>query len=203
MSVDDRLRSALREQANSFLPPVETALDRVHARGRIERWRGAAVAMMASAGAAVAIFGALAMLDGPGEDDAPPPLEQPTGSPSGTATDTPQPPLRGSITGDVKQPAELAGRWTIRLNGNGTMDVTPPAGFAGVVSGALFTADSTSFRTTLFQADLCSGDGTGIYDWLRVGERIEFQVVSDTCDGRSRFFEDSAWSLSTGAGARG
>ena len=199
MSVDDRLRSALRDQADSFLPSVEGALDRVHARGRAERWRSAAVAMTSSAAAVAAIIGALALLGVPGREGTTGPVEQPTASTSGTPTDTAPTPLRGSITGDIDQPGELAGRWTVRLNGNGTMDVTPPLGYAGDVSRALFTADGTSFRTTLFQADLCRGDGTGIYDWLRVGEQVEFQVVSDTCDSRSRFFEDSAWSVSTAA----
>lgn len=201
MSVDERLRRALREQAESFMPPVETALDRVHARGRRARWLAAATATVASAAAVVAIGGALVLL-GTGEEDAPP-VERPTGSPSPSATDTPQSPLRGSITADVARPAELAGRWTIRLNGNGTMEVSPPPGFAGDLTGSLFTADSTSFRTTLFEAASCAGDATGIYDWLRVGDRIEFHVVTDTCDPRSRFFEDSAWSVSTDSGARG
>lgn len=196
MSVDARLRGTLRDQADAFTPHVEDALDRVRARGRLDRWRGSVVAVAASAAAAAAIAGAVVALVAPRQQGAP--LERPTAS----ATDTRQAPLRGMITADVHQPDALSGRWTLKLNGNGSIDVVPPPGLAGGATGALFTADSTSFRTTLFQSGLCTSDGTGIYDWLRVGDRIEFQVVSDTCDARSRFLEDSAWWVSTDDDAR-
>jgi hypothetical protein len=106
-------------------------------------------------------------------------------------------PLRGRITADVTEPAALAGTWTLTLNGNGTMDVEPPAGYEGGVSTALFTASSTSLRTRLFQEDLCRDDGTGFYSWLRVAERVELQEVSDTCADRSTFFENATWVVST------
>jgi hypothetical protein len=201
MSVDERLRSALRDQADAFGPQVEDALDRVRARGRFERWRGAAVAVAASAAAVAAIAGAVVALDGPRQEDAPP-VEQPTASASGTATDGPQAPLRGTITADVDQPGALAGPWTLQLNGNGSIDASPPPEFGGEVSGPVFTADGNSFRTSLFGDDLCAGDGSGIYSWLRVGDRIEFTALSDTCADRARFFTDSTWTVSTGTAAR-
>ena len=198
MSVEERLRSALRDQAEAFVPPVETALDRVRARGG--RWRAVTIALAASAAAAVAVVGVWAVAEMTGEDAIPTTVPTAPASPTGAAEDDGSP-LRGSIRADVAEPAALAGAWTLTLNGNGTMDVTPPPGFAGDVSGALFTADRTSFRSTLFGSDLCSGDGTGIYDWLRVGDRIEFHVLSDACDARSRYFADSSWSVSTAPGA--
>ncbi len=197
MSVDDRLRGALRDQADAFVPPVETALDRVRARGA--RWRSATAALVAAAAVAaiVAIGGvwAVAELDG---QDALPPAESPMApeSPTRAAADDATS-LRGPIRAEVPGPAALAGTWKLTLHGNGTMDVAPPAGYDGDVSGALFTADTASFRTTLFGRDVCRGDGTGIYSWLRVGERIEFQGVSDTCADRSAFFENSPWVVST------
>lgn len=200
MSVDDRLRSALRDQADSFTPQSETALDRVHARGRVERWRSAAVAMAGSAAAVATIAGAVLALDGARVGDAPP-ADGPTAPPSGTATSSSPAPLRGRITGDVTRPDALAGRWTVRLNGNGTIDVSPPVRFDGEVSRPWFTADGTSFRTTLFQDDFCTGAGTGIYSWLRVGDQIDFQTVSDTCAARARFLADSTWTVSTGEAA--
>ena len=159
MSVDERLRSALRDQAEAFVPPVETALDRVRARGG--RWRAVTIALTASAAAAVAVVGVWAVAEMTGEDAIPTTVPTAPASPTGAAEDDGSP-LRGSIRADVAEPAALAGAWTLTLNGNGTMDVTPPPGFVGDVSGALSTADSTSFRSTLFGSDLCSGDGTGI-----------------------------------------
>lgn len=200
MSVDERLRSALRNQAESFAPPVETALDTVRARGA--RRRSATVALGAAAAAAIAIGGAWAVSELSGEyallpaETATAPAS-PTSAAEGDAS-----PLRGQITADVADPTALTGTWTLTLNGNGTMDVAPPTGFEGDVSGALFTADTTSFRTTLFQNDVCRGEGTGIYTWLRVGERIEIQEVTDTCTGRTAFFENATWVVSTGPASR-
>jgi hypothetical protein len=200
MSVDDRLRNALRDQADSFVPPVETALDRVRARG--ERWRNATVTLAASAAAAIAIGGVWAVSELNGQD-ALQPARTPTAPASPTsAAEGDASPLRGTITADVAQPPALTGTWTLTLNGNGTMDVEPPADHQGDVSGALFTADTTSFRTRLFEGDRCRGDGTGFYTWLRVGRRIEFQAVSDTCADRTTFFENATWAVSTGLAAR-
>lgn len=83
------------------------------------------------------------------------------------------------------------------------MDVEPPAGYAGDIEGALFTADSSVMQTTLFHADLCAGDGAGIYEWLEVDGRIHFDVVSDRCAQRLRLFEKSTWVLSTAPSGRG
>lgn len=199
MSVDDRLRGALSAQAEAFAPRVEDALDRVRVRSRRERWRNAAVGMAASAAAVAAVVGSVVALDGIWTQE-PPTVGRPSPSIT-TATDT-APALRGSLTGDVVQPDVLAGRWTLQLNGNGSMGVSPPPGFGGEVSGPVFTADGSSFRTMLFGEDRCAGHGTGIYDWLRVGDRIEFDTVSDTCATRTRFFAGSTWTVSTGTTPR-
>lgn len=201
MSVEERLRGALRDQAASFTPPVETALDRLHARRRTERWRSAAVAVAASAAVVAVVAGALATARGGIMGGDAPPADRPTASTTG-AEPSAIAPLRGSIVGDVDQPAMLGGRWTLDLNGNGTIDVSPPARFDGRVSGPMFTADGGFFRTSLFQDDLCARDGTGIYTWVRVGEQIDFEVLSDRCAGRARFFADSTWTTSTAGAAR-
>jgi hypothetical protein len=196
MSVDDRLRDALREQADAFVPQVELALDRVRARGRLQRWRAGSVAVAASAVLVAAVAGVLVALDSAPQPDAPP-VGPATTSASGDATPPPQGRLRGTMAADVDQPAALAGRWTLQLNGNGTIDVSTPKDFRGEASSPFFTADTSSFRTTLFDGGTCRGTGTGIYSWLRVADRIEFQPVSDTCVARARFFADSTWRLST------
>lgn len=199
MSVEDRLRSALRDQADDFLPPVESALDSVHARGR--RRQRASITLAAAAAGAVVMGGAWTVSTLLAEDR-PSPAGTPTAPASPTGGTDGAVPLRGQIRADVGRPTGLAGNWTLTLNGNGTIDVEPPVRHEGHVSGALFTADTTSFRTRLFEDDRCRGDGTGLYTWLRVGPRIEFQELSDTCADRRAFFETATWVLSTGPGSR-
>ncbi len=204
MSVDERLRSALKDQAETFLPAVETALDRVHAEGRAARWRTAAVGIIGAAATVAVVGGAVVWLGLPDPASTPP-----TSNPSSSVSDaTPgasssPSPLRGTISAEVSRPATLAGMWRMQLHGNGTMDVEPPAGYAGDIEGALFTADSSVMQTTLFHADLCAGDGAGIYEWLEVDGRIHFDVVSDRCAQRLRLFEKSTWVLSTAPSGRG
>lgn len=198
MSVDERLRSALRDQADTFGPPVEAALERTRSRGRAARWRTAAGALVGTAAVAAAVVGTYPWLEVSGPRDTNVAVE-----PTATDPTTAAVPLRGGIESVVTAPDRLAGRWVLQLNGNGTMDVRPPAEFSGDVTGALFTADSSNFRTTLFQQDVCTDDGTGIYVWLRAGEGIEFDVVSDPCAARRQFFEESSWRLSTEGDPRG
>lgn len=206
MSVDERLRSAFREQAEVLTPEVDDALADVRRRGRAARRRGAALGLVAAAAAAT-VVGVIAGLDLGGRGEGLPaggpssPAEDGSRSPVGPTTPTGS--LRGGLDGTVTTPRELAGAWSLQLNGNATLDVSPPADYAGTVAGALFTADGSTFRTTLFGADLCAGDGTGIYRWLAVGDRVEFEVVSEPCLARSQFFEDTDWTVSTGSRPRG
>ena len=48
--------------------------------------------------------------------------------------------------------------------------VTPPDGYAGVVSGTLFTADASRLRTNLFAQDVCADLGNGEFSWTRLGD---------------------------------
>ena len=87
MSVDERLRSALKDQAGTFLPAVETALDRVHAEGRAARWRTAAVGIIGAAATVAVVGGAVAWLGLPDPASTPP-----TSNPSSSVSDaTPGP----------------------------------------------------------------------------------------------------------------
>lgn len=196
MSVDDRLRSALAQQAEMHVSRVEEALDGVRARGRRDRWRTFGVVVAA---AVVVVVGSVMTVDRLG----PLPTPKPAAPAPSTPYDAETRALRGTLAADVSRPAVLRGNWVLRLNGNGTIDATAPPGSGRTADGAVFTADGSSFRTSLFGRDVCRGDGTGIYTWLRAGDRLEFTTLSDNCRARELFLTDTSWSVSTGPSARG
>ena len=81
-------------------------------------------------------------------------------------------------------PFDIAGRWVIELDTDGSMQVTAPDTYTGVVSGPLFQATPEWFRTSLFEQDLCSGQPLGTYRWELTGSTLRFTEVDDPCDGR-------------------
>ncbi len=93
----------------------------------------------------------------------------------------------------MTRPQRLAGLWDLELRGNGSVLVTPPQGYAGVVSGTLFTAGRARLRINLFAQDVCADLGNGDYTWTRAGDRLVLAASNDPCDSRVRFFADNAW----------
>jgi hypothetical protein len=83
--------------------------------------------------------------------------------------------------------------WTLRFQAEGNLLVQAPAGYPGVLSGALFTASQGRLRTSLFEMDLCSGDGIGTYHWVRSGATLILTVVDDTCEGRVTVLASTIW----------
>lgn len=184
MSVDDRLRQGLGANATAFEPEVETRLDDVRRRGR----RAGRVRIARAGGlvaAAVAVAAVVAFVVRPGSDDPSP--APPVAQPSPTAE------LFGSYEADVTRPRVLAGHWELELRGNGSVEVTAPAGYAGVVSGTIFTADRSRLRINLFAQDVCSDLGNGEYAWSRAGDLLTLAVSDDPCDARVRFFSENEW----------
>jgi hypothetical protein len=94
---------------------------------------------------------------------------------------------------DVVRPQRLAGRWVLELRGNGSVLVTPPDGYAGVVTGTIFTADRERLRINLFAQDVCADLGNGEYRWSRQGDRLLLTATHDPCQARTRFFSDNEW----------
>ena len=173
MSVDDRIRDGLNANATAHQPAVETSLDAVRAPRSTS--------------------------------DAPPawswrrgwrPLRLPRSwsSPGPDFQDRTLPPHRrcprrrrrprcsAATSPTSRVPVRLAGRWVLELDGNGTVAVTPPDGYAGVVSGTLFTADGTSLRINLFAQDVCADLGNGEFSWTRDGGRLVLEVSDEPCD---------------------
>jgi hypothetical protein len=185
MSVEDRLRQGLRANATAFDPAVESSLDVVRRRGRrTGRARMARAGGVVAAVAAAAALVAIAVQTGVPEDRSPAPS---VSSPSSTAD------LFSRYEAEVTHPQGLAGRWVLELRGNGSALVIPPGGYAGVVSGTIFTADRARLRINLFAQDVCADSGDGEYAWSREGDRLVFTVSNDSCGSRTRFFADNEW----------
>ena len=186
MSVDDRLRSAFSRQAESFDPAVEDAL-RVVARRRRLRWRPVRDGLVVAAASIAVVAGLLgaSLVSTWVHDNVP---ARPAESPHPTSSA-----LFGRYEAEVTSPAELAGHWVLSLNGNGTADVRPPPGYAGVVSGTLLSSAGTSLQITLFQQDLCAGLPDARLTWRRAGDRLVLDAVADPCTARRRFFTENTW----------
>lgn len=187
---EDLLRAALADQANSWKPPVESSLQRVHARERRRKlsWVVAAALMLIVSVAGVA---SVVTMTKSGQVAVPAARPMPSAPPSPSASA-----LQGTVTTQVATPTRLSGRWTLILRPDGRLMVTPPADYSGVVSGELFSATDEEFRTTLFQTDVCSGTGVGVYTWARTPSGISFTAKDDDCAARRTFFSGNSW-LST------
>jgi hypothetical protein len=182
MSVDDRLRTGLTANAMTFQPAVESNLDAVRARGHRRRaTRVALAAALVAAASATALVLAL-----PHESDRLPPATPDT-------TSSPTTELFGRYEADVTRPGRLTGHWVLEFVGNGTVLVTPPDGYAGVVSGTLFTADGTTLRINLFEQDVCTGLPNGELSWSREGVRLVLKEGQDLCAARRLFFTKNDW----------
>ncbi|GAA2121913.1 hypothetical protein [Nocardioides bigeumensis] len=178
MSIDERIRAGLQGNATSYQPEVESSLDAVRGQRR-HAWGRAGVAAGVAA-AAVAVVAVLAWPGGPAPT-------RPTQAPPATSD------LFGSYAAEVSSPARLAGRWVLELDGNGTVVVTPPDRYSGVVSGTLFTADSTTLRINLFAQDVCADLGNGEYTWAREDDRLILGADAEPCRTRLDFFTDNDW----------
>lgn len=183
MSVDDRLRQGLSANAVTFEPGVETSLDAVRRRGR-RASRARMVRAGGLAAAAAAFLVAIVVRPGVLEDRSPAPSVP---VPSSTAD------LFNRYEAEVTRPRSLAGRWAVELSGNGSAIVTPPDGYAGVVSGTIFTADRARLRINLFAQDVCADLGNGEYVWSRDNDRLVLALSNDLCEARTRFFSDNEW----------
>jgi hypothetical protein len=180
MSVEDRLRRALRDQAESWDPLVEASLLRVR-----RRWvrRRVGVAVLATAAAVAVIVGILGLR----------PQEGLAGVPADPAGSSPSQVAVGRYVSTVASPTPLAGDWVLNLRPDGRIDVTAPPGYAGVLSGVLFSSTATTFRTTLFQEDVCAGAEVGSYTYTRTSTGITFVAVDDACASRKTFLSTNTW----------
>lgn len=200
MGFDRRLKAALRRDAESIDPAVEWRLERVRERGRPESrgrtaLRGGALAVLSLL--AVLIIAVLAGAPGGQPNSSPSPSASP--SPSGLADYTA---IAGTyqVTLSASQAKvsanSLTGLWTMTLNVDGAISISPPAGFTAEGStptGNAYSLNGGAWRTNMFSNDLCS-DSVGMYAWSRSGTALTFNVLSDPCIVRVTLLTSSPWS---------
>ena len=188
MPVDDRLRQGLALNAAHHQSSVETHLAVVLGRGR----RRARTQRAVAAAAVVSTLGLVAVLGHglgrPGSDDRLVPAAGPL-VPALTGVFVTQ--LPEDLVSSEGRP--LGGRWTVGLEEDGTMTVSAPPSYQGVVSGALFQASPGVLRTSVFEQDLCPGQRIGSYSWTRSARELVLEVRDDTCAGRVLVLTSLPW----------
>jgi hypothetical protein len=201
MSLDRRLRDELRREAEAIEPDVERHLGAVEARARRRGGGiGASTLLLATAIVVAAII--LRVLNPPLSGEAggsPSPVASGLPSPSRSAPAT-YPEISGTYLATldaadvaVKRDA-LGGEWTMRLEPNGDVFLSPPPSFvpgASGLSGIAFSLVDDRFRTNLFYNDYCNSIGT--YAWSRAGNTLMFTQVDDTCSIRRTLLATTPW----------
>jgi hypothetical protein len=205
VSLEPRLRDALRAEAASIDPDIEGSLDTVRRRAT----RRAPIPPLAFLGLAAVLVVILVVRAGTsaplgaGPSAAPQPtVPAPSGSvpaissPGGAIT---YPAVAGTYSLTLgPEPGVaangLAGLWTMTLEPSGVLDVTPPATFRaeGVApTGNAFTQTGRQLRTNLFYNDYCNSIGT--YAWQRSGGQLTLTVVDDACVVRRTLLATTPW----------
>jgi hypothetical protein len=200
MSLDRSLREQLRREAAAIEPDVERHLGAVEARARRRGGIGPSTLLLAAAIVVAAII--LRVPDprlgvGPRSSSPPTPVSSSSPSPSAPAT---YPEIAGmyvatldSANTAVKRDG-VSGTWTMRLEPDGVVFLSPPASFvpgASGLSGIAFSLVGDRFRTNLFYNDYCNSIGT--YTWSRTGNNLTFTAVDDTCSIRRTLLATKPW----------
>jgi hypothetical protein len=198
MRFDDRLRAALRHEAQDVDPDVESGLERVlERRGRRSGRPGG---LLLAAATAVVVLLVLVQVV--------PDRDLSVVGPASTPAATPTPPSSPSLEGSYRSTLDgahaeisslgLAGEWTMELRADGALELTPPpeyrAGGAATLAAA-FALVAGSFETNLLSRGRgapCTGSGS--YAWDTAGGVLTFRVLADTCVARRTLLTASAWS---------
>jgi hypothetical protein len=204
MGLDRRLREELRRDAEQIETDVERNLGAVEARSRRRNALPSTALLVAAAVIAVAVLFRIGEPrsdtgDGPASiPTAPPPSSVP--SPSGPAT---YPQIAGTYTVslDPTDPAVardgLGGLWTMRLQPDGLVLMSPPRTFGpgnSGLTGIAFSLAGDRFRTNLFYNDYCNS--VGAYTWVLQAGRLSLTPVDDTCSIRRSLLATTPWNVS-------
>ncbi len=196
MSFESRLRQGLDSAAGPSAD-VEGALAEVRSRHR-RRVRGRrTAAVLTSVVAVVSLtLGAPTVLerwqDLRGLDELPP---------AATTAES----LVGTYVVDVEaslaaEQDGMAGRWTVRMQEGGAVEMVPPGGFRGTASGSSYRAEAGVVRVDAFLSDvLCQSaqvtEPVGSYRWTRTSDTLVFVAVSDACAARRLLFAGQPWGV--------
>jgi hypothetical protein len=198
MAFDRRLAEELERDASRIEPDVERNLGAVEQRSRRRRdFPGAALV----AGAAIVAVAILVRVGEPrtetGAGSSPTAPASSVPSPSGAAR---YPQIAGTytVTLDATDPAVardgLGGSWTMRLQPDGLVLLSPPASFApgsAGLTGVAFSLEADRFRTNLFYNDAC--DSIATYTWALQAGRLSLTPVDDTCAIRRTLLATTPW----------
>jgi hypothetical protein len=194
MSLDDRLREQLRREAAAIDPDVGRGLMLVEGRARRRGSVGLGSLLAATAIIVVVVIGqrvwSTAQDGGPGASvlmTAPPSAALGYERIAGTYLAVLDVDAGGAELADV------AGEWTMVLQPNGTMLVTPPPTFdegGSTQSGVAFSIEGDDLRTNLFQ-QRC--DSVGAYGWVLAGDRLTMTAVDDDCELRRAVLAARTW----------
>jgi hypothetical protein len=194
MSFDDRLRRELRRTADTIEPDVGQALTIVQDRTRRRGTIGLGSLLGAAIAVVIVVVGlqAVASVRDSGPGASPPPLGA-TPDPfgyrriSGTYVVTLQ------ASDGLPEIGDVAGEWTMALDRDGTMELTPPMTFGegdAIQSGAAFSLAEDRLRTNLFQ-QRC--DSVGAYDWSLVEDQLTLTPLDDSCALRATVLGERPW----------
>jgi len=204
MAFERRLREELRRDAEQIDANVERNLGSVEALSR--RRREVPYVGLLAAAIIVAIV-VLVRVGEPLSDARPgtgasrtaaPPSIVP--SPSGVAT---YPQTAGTYTVSLDPSDQavkrdgLGGMWTMRLQPDGLVLLSPPSTFApGTtgLTGIAFSVEGDRFRTNLLYNEYCGSVGT--YTWALGAGRLSLTPVEDTCSIRRTLLSTTQWQMS-------
>jgi hypothetical protein len=188
--MDERIREALRDQADLIRPDVDTHLATVLDRGRRDRRpRLGPVLVAASAAIVILIVFQLALLH--------------PGPVPGGPSSSPSPAISGddlvgrySVTladvGEVHANG-LGGTWMLELRADDVMLLTPPSTYPGggqPLSGVVYSVSLGSLRTNLF-SEQCGS--VGVYGWRHSDRGLSFIPDQDDCDLRWILLARGPW----------
>ncbi len=190
MPSEDQVRDQVERSVRHIDPEIGTVLDRVASRGR--RRRRLAVAMKVSVAAGLI---ALIVIAGPSvldllntSPDRPASPVSPYSAIAGTYRTT-----IAAEPGVVTQ-AGMTGRWTLRLDADGSLELEAPPGFQAEASGVTYRIVGREFQTNAFPNDLCHAQPLpGRYHWILTDGLLRFTIIEDPCEARAILFAGQHW----------
>jgi hypothetical protein len=192
MSLDARVRDALERSSSIVDPDVRRELATVRRKTRraIVRQR-IGFTMLAAAAIVAAVFLGPRVIDV---------IRSQRAKPATTPSPSPQR-IVGSYGASISaadgskiRSLNLEGRWTLLVQGDGLLRLTPPAGVKGVANTpSSYSIDGDRLVTAALSGDLCSAAGPGLYRWGSSGGEMSLTLEDDACRARVQILTAHPW----------